>query len=218
MIIVKNQMGFWLAALTAGLTVLSFALAIFGTPFYIIPYPYTPNFILSDFVWLIPAIILMPTFVALIATIHQQSPNEKKVFSQIALSFAIICAVLLMVDFFVQWTVVLPSTLSGETAGLSLFTQYNPHGFFVSLESLGYLMMSAAFLFLAPLFGIGRLQQAIRWLFVASFILAVCSFIGIMLAGRDIVLFEVIIICIDWTVLIVTGILLAFLFRRSAYP
>jgi hypothetical protein len=93
----------------------------------------------------------MATFVALTACIHTtHALNEKKVFSQIALSLATMCAVLLMADLLIQWTVVLPSTQSGETIGLSLFTQYNPHGIFVSLESLGYLMMSTAFLFLAP--------------------------------------------------------------------
>ena len=216
MIIGKNQIGFWLAALTAGLTAISFSLAIFGTPSYSFSYPFTPTFILSDFVWLIPAFILVPTFVALTASIHHHALNERKIFSQIALSFAIICAVLLMADFFIQWTVVLPSTLSGETAGLSLFTQYNPHGIFVSLEALGYLMMSAAFLFLAPLFDKGKLQQSIRWLFVASFVLAVGSLVGLSLAGYDIVQFEVIIIIVDWTVLIVSGILLGVLFRRAA--
>jgi hypothetical protein len=132
------------------------------------------------------------------------------------LAFAIICAAVMMMDFFIQWTVVLPSTLQGETEGLSLFTQYNPHGLFVSLESLGYLMMSSAFLFLAPLFNGSKLQLSIRWLFVVSFVLAVGTFVGLTLAGYDIVQFEVLVITLNWTVLIVTGILMALMFRRGA--
>jgi len=216
MIANQNRVGFWLAVLTALLTAISFSIAIFGSPSYKFSYPYTPEFIAVDYAWLIPAIILMPTFVALMVFIHYYGPNEKKIFSQIALSFAIVCAVLLMADYFVQWTVVLPSITSKETVGLSLFTQYNPHGFFVGLESLGYLMMNLALLFLAPVFGDGRLQKSLRWLFVASFVLAVGSFIGITAAGYDVVRFEVVIITTDWIVLIVSGILLSVLFKRLA--
>jgi len=212
----KNRIGFWSAVLTTVLTVISFSIAINGTPLNSYAYPYIAPFIPFDFEKDITALILMPTFVALTASIHYYAPNERKIFSQIALSFAIVCAVLLMADYFIQLTVVLPSTLSGETAGLSLFTEYNPHGMFVSLEVLGFLMMSAAFLFLAPIFDKGRLQQSIRWLFVASFILAVSSVVGLSTAGYDIVYSEVAIISITWIVLIVSGILLAVLFRRTA--
>ncbi|HLE75623.1 MAG TPA: hypothetical protein VI864_06220 [Candidatus Bathyarchaeia archaeon] len=211
----RNRMGFWLAVLTAGLTAISFSIGIFGTPLNSYPYPYLAPFIPVDFAWLIPAFILMPVFVALTASIHHITPNERKIFSQIALSFAIICATVLMADFFIQLTVVLPSTLKGETAGLSLFTEYNPHGVFVGLEALGYLMMSTSFLSLAPIFNEGRLQKSIRGLFVASFVLAVSSLVGLSLAGYDIVYFELIIISVNWTVLIVSGILLGVLFRRA---
>lgn len=121
-----------------------------------------------------------------------------------------------MTDFFIQWTVVMPNILAGETAGLSLFTQYNPHGRIVALEAPGYLMVRTTFLFLAPLFTGGRLHRSLRWIFVASFVLAVGSFIGVTQAGYDIVLFEVIVITIDWAALIVAGILLGVLFGRSA--
>jgi hypothetical protein len=215
MVFSRNRIGFWLAAFTSGLAITSFTLALFGTVSYTYPFPYTPPFIMADFLWLIPAFILMPTFVSLVAYLHNQAPDEKKIFSHIALAFAIICVTVIMMDFFIQWTMVLPSTLKGETEGLSLFTQYNPHGLFVSLESLGYLMMSSSFLLLAPLFNGGKLQRSIRWLFVASFVLAVGSFVGLTLAGYDVVQFEVLVITIDWTVLIVTGILIALLFRRG---
>jgi hypothetical protein len=111
---------------------------------------------------------------------------------------------------------VIPSILSGETAGLSLFTQYNPHGIFIALEGLGYFMMSVAFLFAAAVFAGGRLERAIRWLFVSSFILAVVSFTVLSLLKYDIVAFEVTILTINWAVLIVSGILLSVLFRRES--
>jgi hypothetical protein len=157
-------------------------------------------------------------FIVLVAFIHHHAPNEKKLFSQIALSFATISAAMLMFDFFIQWTVVLPSTLAGETGGLSLFTQYNPHGLFVSIESLAYILMSTSFLALAPLFNDGRLQRSIRALFVAGFVLAIGSFIGLTSAGHDAVQFEVLVITIEWITLIVSGILLSVLFRGAGLP
>lgn len=210
-----RQVGLWSAILTAILAALSFSIAIFATPLNTYPHPYTPPFIFIDFAWLIPAFLLLPAFVALTAAVHSSAPAERQVFGRIALSFAIISAVVLMADFFVQWTVVLPSTLAGETGGLGLFTQYNPHGLFVALEALGYVAMSAAFLFLAPLFSGDRLRTAVRWLFVAGFVLATGALVGTSLAGADIVVFEVIVITIDWAVLIVAGILIARVFLRE---
>ena len=158
----------------------------------------------------------MPTFLALVAFIHHQASDDKRLFSQISLSFATISVGLLMLDFFIQWTVVLPSTQTGEVSGLYLFTQYNPHGLFVSIESLAYLLMSTSFLALAPLYSGGGLQRSIQRIFVAGFVLAVCSFVVLAMARQDIVQFEVLVIMIDWLTLIVTGIMMAILFKRAA--
>jgi hypothetical protein len=103
-----------------------------------------------------PAFLLAPTFVVLVACIHYHAADDRKVFSQIALSFALVYAAVITTDYFIQWTVVEPSILSGETAGLALFTQYNPHGLVVSLESLAYLVMNGAFVFAAAVFCRGK--------------------------------------------------------------
>ncbi len=181
-------------------------------------YPYTSglaSFVPIDYVWLYPGLLLALTFVVLMACIHHDASNDKKVFSQIGLSFALIYAAIITMDYFVQLAVIEPSILRGETAGLSLFTQYNPHGIFIGLEGLGYLMMSIAFLFTAPVFAGGRLERAIRWLFVASFVLAVGSLISLSLLSYDIVAFEVTILTINWTVLIASGVMLSILFQGT---
>jgi hypothetical protein len=113
---------------------------------------------------------------------------------------------------------VVPSVQSGETQGLSLFTQYNPHGFFIALEALAYLMMTAAFLFAAPVFAGGKVERVIRGLFVLTFILGIVSFVGQWLLRHDLVAFEVTILMIDWLALIVGGALLALVFRRAGRP
>ena len=62
--------------------------------------------------------------------------------------------------------------MNGETQGIALLTQYNPHGIFIVLEELGYLLVSLSFVFLAPVFAdTGRLASVVRWVFIAGFIL-----------------------------------------------
>jgi len=223
-----NRLGFWSAILTAVMAAVFFAVG-FVSPVRYISYPYVDvasstcgglqlvscEFISMDYIWLYPAFLLAPIFVVLMACIHYYAPVDRKIFSQIGLSFALVYAAVITTDYFIQWTVVQPSLLSGETEGLSLFTQYDPHGIFIALEGLGYLMMSVALLFAAAVFTGGRLERAVRWLFVMSFILAIGSFAGLSLLRYDIVTFEVTIIMINCTVLIVSGALLSILFKRA---
>jgi hypothetical protein len=220
-----NRLGFWSAVLTAVIAAAHFAVGIltparsgpFAPTANIISYPYTnvASFIPIDYVWLYPGFLLAPTFVVLMVCIHHYAADDKKIFSQIGLSFALIYAAVITTDYFIQWTVVVPSILSGKTEGFSLFTQYNPHGIFIALEGLGYLMMSVALLFAAAVLAGGRLERAIRWLFIASFVLAIGSYVGLSLLRYDIVAFEVTILTINWVVLIVSGALLSALFKRA---
>jgi hypothetical protein len=50
------------------------------------------------------------------------------------------------------------------------------------MEALGYLMLTVALLFAAPVFAGGRAERAIRGLFVLSFVLAVTAFVGLAVA------------------------------------
>lgn len=222
---VVNKLGFWSAIFTAIIAVAFFMAGILtparSGPFApvsgSITYPYTniAAFIPNDYLWLYPGILWAIIFVMLMVCIHYYASDDKKIFSQIGLSFALIYAALIITDYFIQFTVVIPSILSGETAGLSLITQYNPHGIFIAVESIAYLMMSVSLLFSALVFTGGKLERAIRWLFIASFILALGLFAVLSLLKYDVVAFEVGILTINWIILIVSGILLSILFRRS---
>src|SRR4029079_11977080 len=102
--------------------------------------------------------------------------------------------------------------------GLSLISQYNPHGIFIALEALGYLLMSVAFLFAAPIFA-GRdwVERTLHWLFMAGFTLVMGSLITLsLLYGHNLEYrFEVAVISIDWLVLIISGILVSIVFNRA---
>jgi hypothetical protein len=220
------QVGFWAAIVTAIDAALFAAVGVatparsgpFCATWGCTPAPYTDvaQFIPGDYLWLIPGILLAPIFVVLVAAIHGWAPEPSRTFSRIALAFAVAYAVVISVDYFVQFAVVIPSLQAAETEGLSLFTQYNPHGLFIAGEALGYLLMSVALLCVAPLFVGGRIERAIRWLVVAAFVLVVAALIGLWLVGGDLVAFEVAVLSIDWLVLIGSGALLSILFRRAS--
>ncbi len=210
-------LGFWSAVMTAVLATVFIGLGFFGTVYTEPnPYPYIWPFIKSiDYTIFYPAFFLAPVFVVLMVCIHFYASEKMKIFSMIGLSFSLIYATLITANYFLLWTVDLPSISSGQTANLSIITMYNPHGIFVAIESLGYLMMSLALLFTAAVFSGGRIERAIRWIFVLTFVSAIASFTFTSLMKYDIVIFEVIIITIITTALILSGILLSFLFRRA---
>jgi uncharacterized membrane protein YhaH (DUF805 family) len=222
-----RRLGFWSAALMAVCALISFAMAVTTLPISgpfcqtgCVTYPYANvvSFVPHDYLWMYPGILLTPLFVVLMACIHDYARDDKKVFSQIGLAFALISAIAITMDYFIQLTVMQPSLLRGETEGLALFSQYNPHGIFIALEDLGYLLMSAAFLFAAPVFASGkRLERSIYWLFMAGSLAAIVAFIVLSLIyGQNLEYrFEVTVITINWITLIVAGVLLSILFKRA---
>lgn len=214
-----NRIGLWAAVFTAILAAAFIIMGMFGSSSWD-TFPGMVDYIwktikIIDYALFIPAFLLAPVFVVLMACIHYYASVNKKIYSLIGLAFALIYATIITTDYFVLWTVVLPSTIMGETGGLSLFSLYNPHGIFVSLESLAYLMMSVALLFVAPVFQGSRIERALRWIFIAGFVLAIVSLFGVLLMKYDIVVYEIVIITIYCPVLIISGIILGKIFRRA---
>jgi hypothetical protein len=186
-----------------------------------ITYPYTAAaaFVPRDYLWMYPAALMVLLFVVVVACLHQRAAADSRLFTRVALSLAAISATALLADYFIQLTVMQPSLLKGELAGLSLLSQYNPHGVFIALEDLGFLMMGLAFLFAsAGLADRSRLERAGRYVFAAGGILAVAALVILALFYRSDLeyRYEVAAIVIDWLTLIAGGVLLSLLFRREA--
>lgn len=185
-----------------------------------IPYPY--HDIISrfpgDYIWMYFMIVLMIAYVVWTVVIHNHTSVEKKIISQIGLAFALISATILLVNYFIQLAVIQPSLLRGESEGIALLTQYNPHGIFIALEELGYFIMSVSFLFVGlAITNSSMLTNAMRWIFILGFILSICSLIVVSLIygiDREYV-FECYVILITWMVLIVNGILSGLIFRQG---
>ena len=222
-----KKMGYFSSFLMAIITLVTFGMAIIAVPISgefclkdCIEYPYNDSLLHypKDFLWMYPAMLLVILYIVYMVCIHAISTQNKKIFSRIASGFALISSAILLSCYFIQVKVVPASLINDETQGIALLTQYNPHGVFIAMEELGYLLMSLSFLFIAPVFvGKLRIYLFIRWIFIISFILVLGSLIMISInygLQRD-DRFEIIVITITWLVLIVNGILTGMVFRKS---
>jgi hypothetical protein len=117
--------------------------------------------------------LLTLSFLVVMACIHCYAPEEKRVFSLVGLSFAIIYAVLISINYFIQLTFVNQSTFD-----VSIFSMTNTHSMMWVIEVLGYFFMGLATLFAAPVFGSNRTEKAIKGLFVANGVLGILTPIG----------------------------------------
>jgi len=224
-----RTIGFWSALLTAVLTFISFAIAIFTLPISgpfcqsgCVAYPFAPAniapYVPHDYVWMYPASIVPLAFFVLVVCFHHVAPPGRRLYSQIGVALTLLFVALIVTDYYLQIAVLQPSILRGETDGLALVTQYNPHGIFIALEDLGYLVLAIAFGFLAAIFtGRTQIERALRWLFTLSAVLVIGGFILLRwLYGYDLEYrFEVYAISIDWLTLIIAGILLRIWFNRD---
>jgi hypothetical protein len=221
-----DRASFWAAILTGVSAVVSFAVAAttpprtgpFAAPGTAISYPYAEaaRFVPRDFIWMYLALLMMLAFLVLAACVRERAAGDRRVFGTIGLSLAAVSFTVIAMDYFIQLRTIQPALLRGEADGLAILSQYNPHGVFIALEELGFLVMGLSFAFLALALGATSLERAARWVYLVSSALMVAAFVGMSwyfgfgLEYR----FEVTAITIGWLTLAVSGVLLAFAFRR----
>lgn len=213
------RFGFTISIVTTILTVVTFGIAICTPPLsgpfcpgdcFQYPYADIADRFPRDYYWMYFAIFLTLSYLLLVISLYQITPPEKKQYSLAVISFALMSSLILVVDYFIQVSVIQPSLLAGETEGIAILTQFNPHGIFIVLEELGFLLMILSFGFLIPVFSVGsKLEKSIKWTIIITIILTIIAFVlitithGIQREYR----FEVAIISIAWIELIVLSIL-----------
>jgi len=170
-----------------------------------------------DYLWMYPAIIATAWYLVLMVCIGNHARKEHRIYGQCGLAFAILSAGILIVDYFLQISVIQPGVVLGEPDGISLLSQFNPHGLFIALEEIGFILMSASFLCVAPLFSMNAVERAIRLIFVLSFSATIVSFLlfTLFLGVHREYYFEITAITVNWLALIVTSILLSVVFRKE---
>ena len=125
---------------------------------------------------------------------------------------------ILFIDYFIQVSVIQPSILAGETDGISILSQFNPHGIFIVLEEIGFLFIILSLFALVPVFSDKNSnQKAIKWTSIIGFALTIISFIliSLMYGIKREYRFEVAVISITWLELIVLGFLFARYFKNK---
>ena len=222
------KFGNYISLFTAVITIITFSIAICTPPLSgpfckegCFEYPY--HEIISrfprDYFWMFPAIILSFSYMVMMIAVHKVVSPERSVFSLSGVAFAVISTLILSADYFVQVSFIQPTLMAGETEGIAMLSQFNPHGLFIILEELGFITMNISFVFLAPaLTESARLEKSLRLTVITGFFLMLLSFATIVFINginRE-YRFEVIIISITWIELIIVSILLARYFRRRS--
>jgi hypothetical protein len=125
----------------------------------------------------IPSFILSPIFVVFMLSVYNYISQDKKIFGQLGVGFALICAAILSMHYYIQLTVVNQGLLNNQTAGLWLFATPNPNSFFWTFAALGYGFMGFALLSIVPVFT-KKSQRNIKLLLVLNGIVGVCFLVG----------------------------------------
>jgi hypothetical protein len=225
--IIAMKIGLYSSGALIILTVITFGFAMIAIPpagpycpgnCMDYPYPDILSYFPRDYYWMYLAVFQLCAFLIFIIANHFIAPVERKIYSFISVAFALIATTILLVDYFLQFSVVPISVMKGQTEGIALLTQYNGHGIFIVLEELGFIMMSISFVFLSPIFSMkSRLEKAIRWILIMPFVVNVFAFVFYSISfglDRD-YRFEVAAITINWIVTILVGILIGIYFRRE---
>jgi len=225
----SRTIGFWAAVTLSLLSLVALLVSVTTLPRSgpsctfetCVTYPYTDiaAYFPRDYYWMVPATLLLVPFLIVMAWISENARAELKALSLAGLAFAAMAVSILATTYFIQLTVIQTSVERGELEALSLISQYNPHGVFIALESIGYLVMSVSLLLTAPAIpGKGALVSAVRLTFLAAFILSATFLVALVaIYGTDLEYrFEIAVISINWLALIIGGGFMSFLLRSSA--
>jgi len=169
------QLGFWSSVYVAIIGIIYLLVLIFY--FLIEGFVFPP----SPFVQLVGGIITFltaPGLVILFTAIRFVNEEDNKVLGSLGISFITMFALSVMINRFVQLTVIQQS-LPDVPADLVRFLPYSTGSVMLALEVLGWgFFSSLAALFIAPLFSSTPLNKTIRWLFVLYAFVSFLSVIG----------------------------------------
>jgi hypothetical protein len=209
-----GRLGSWAGLLTAGLSAAALGLGVTTPPRSgpycresCLGYPYldAAAFVPRDYLWMYPALLAGLAFVPLAVCVLLRGPIRARPPNVVGTCLAVL-------------SVMQAGLHTGETAGLSPLSQYNPHGVFVGMEDLGYAVLALSFLFLGP--GLARETGATRaagWTFIAGGGVTLGLLVVLAAVYRSALdyRFEVLGLVIGWLVLITSGTLLAVTFARA---
>jgi hypothetical protein len=221
------RFGFWAALATGITTTITFLIAILTPPLSgplcqasCLRYPYldAAQRFPRDYYWLFSGLVAILCYLAFMVALRGRASASGRPVAEFGLLMGGMAGLVLFGDYFVQLAVVQPSLLAGETDGIPLLTQYNPHGVFIALEELGYLLVGLSLACMIPALSRRvRLERFLRRLFLGGLVVDILalSFFLYQYGHRREYRFEIAVISIDWLVLIVGAFAMATVFRRD---
>ncbi|GAA5520244.1 hypothetical protein Asal01_00175 [Fodinibius salicampi] len=117
---------------------------------------------------LTPSLLLGVSFVVLMAAVHYQASEERRIWSHIGLSFATVYLTLIGIVYFVQLVLVLPRIMRGELEGIEFLVFVPFDSFLYAVDILGYSFMSLSTLFAAMAFTGDGLERIVRRFMIAN--------------------------------------------------
>jgi hypothetical protein len=127
--------------------------------------PSTP---LGLVILLTPSLFLGASFVVLMVSVHYYAAEDRKIWSHIGLTFAVIYAVLISINYYVQLTLVVPHLIRGDVESIRFLLFMPFDSFLYSVDILGYSFMSLATLFAGFVFTGGGLERTTRRFLIAN--------------------------------------------------
>jgi len=162
-------------------------------------------------------LLFAPLYVALINSLHELAPAEKKAATRLGLACGVMFAALSGGFYFVQLSAVRLSVAKEQFAGLEQVVQANPYSALSALNMLGWtVFFGLSSLCVAPAFAGSGLVKAIRWLFVVNGLMCLLGGIGYVLEMTALV-FVTINLGMGGAVMLLT-IALCLHFRRMGQP
>ena len=172
-----RRLGFWSAIVSAIMSVLWFITfvlkdALAPVPSWMELQRYAEAFSPLRLIYVYPSLILPLSFIVLLICIHLSLPQEKHVWSLVALALGILYATMASINYNIQVVAVRQSLAAGETAGIEMFIPDNPHSVFAAMAN-SYVYLSLSMVAAGFAFENQGLQRWIRWIFFAQMVTAV---------------------------------------------
>jgi hypothetical protein len=130
------------------------------------------------------SLLIIPGWIGLAVAVHAYAPEEKRIFTRLALVLTAAYTTTVGANDIIQITTVRLNLEAGTTDGLALWILDNPRSLFYPLEMLGYLWQSLAAPLVALAFAGPGIERGIRWSFWAVAVSGVWG-LGMVLLGLD---------------------------------
>lgn len=130
--------------------------------------PHSRSTTLGLAVLLTPSLLLGISFVALTVSIHYLAETARRIWSQLAVAFAIMYATLISIVYYVQLAFVMPRLARGDAKGIELLIFEPFDSFLYAIDVFGYSLMSLSTLCAAMVFGSQGIERWIRLALIAN--------------------------------------------------